>query len=134
MQAPNRSAGFNGLEAVDKVGHRLSERMFARLSNSEDRLATLRLLNRGIRASCPNRSHHARNAPSGLYCAMTADCPSFVHPLGRIGWTAADGLDVPKPMTRSYVTATYQVDMSAHPLKVATRVRIPLGLQIDLDP
>src|ERR1022692_2743780 len=39
-----------------------------------------------------------------------------------------DGLDQRRSLTRTSVTRTYQLDKPCRTLKVATRVRIPLGL------
>ena len=53
----------------------------------------------------------------------------LVHPFARIGWHEADPLDEPPFLSWSKVTESHLVDEPDRSLKVATRVRIPLGLQ-----
>ncbi len=53
----------------------------------------------------------------------------FAHPFSPIGWTRALTLDACRAMTRHDGTGAHLLDVPARSLKVATRVRIPLGLQ-----
>jgi hypothetical protein len=53
----------------------------------------------------------------------------FVHPFAHIGWHGVDPLDEPPLLSWSKVTERHLVDVPDRSLKVATRVRIPLGLQ-----
>ena len=52
---------------------------------------------------------------------------AFAHPFSLIGWTRAPTLDGCTAMTRDDGTGAHPLDRAARSLKVATRVRIPLG-------
>lgn len=58
----------------------------------------------------------------------------FVHPFAHIGWHGVDPLDEPPLLSWSKVTERHLVDVPDRSLKVATRVRIPLGLLHAVDP
>jgi len=56
----------------------------------------------------------------------------LVHLFVRIGLYGMDGLDETIYLSRSNLTGMYRMDAPARSLKVATRVGIPLGLQLGL--
>ena len=62
----------------------------------------------------------------------------IAHPIAQlsscIGTEDKDGLDSYDVLSCFNRTEKVVADVPARSLKVATRVRIPLGLQIDLDP
>jgi hypothetical protein len=53
----------------------------------------------------------------------------FAHPFSPIGWTKALPLAACRAVTRDDGTGAHLLDRPARSLKVATRFRIPLGLQ-----